>query len=447
MLKKIIAFGITTMLTMTIVTSQANAASFWDWIGYADGTIDSTRVYPYLDNTPGDDPNAPGLAAFQRTNLYIEGQFQDVTSSSWCVDSVRAVCEYGIMYGQSDTYFGVNKNITVAEAVAIAARLHSTYFGKDIDTNFSADWYQPYVDYAVANNIFLIEYDDYSAPCSREDFALLISGSIPNSATPQINNIKYGALWDVSSGSPYYDAYMALSYAGVMDKYEEEEVEFLLSYNSKNYAKEHMFESSTAYKAIYRLYCAGILSGSDEYGTFTPNANITRDSVATILARVLDPTQRKNITLKSKPQTIVPFSQLGNKAALRKKATNDELEQAYNAISDMIKALSNCSVEAQICGIATDLRARYYVQSKYSMSAPHYNDPYGYIIFNTASCAGAARSACLGLEMLGLKYEHVGADQYSHQWARVNVNGIYWICDGYGVACPEPSAYGHPTGS
>lgn len=81
----------------------------------------------------------------------------------------------------------------------------------------------------------------------------------------------------------------------------------------------------------------------------------------------------------------------------------------------------------------------------YSTSAPHYNDPYGYLVLGTASCAGSARTTGLCLNMLGIEYEHVNENQWTHQWCRVNVNGTYWICDPYGMyAGPEPSPYGHP---
>ena len=47
--------------------------------------------------------------------------------------------------------------------------------------------------------------------------------------------------------------------------------------------------------------------------------------------------------------------------------------------------------------------------------------------------------------MLGIPYEHVNENQYSHQWCRVNLNGTYWICDAYGLYCgPEPAPYRHP---
>ena len=49
---------------------------------------------------------------------------------------------------------------------------------------------------------------------------------------------------------------------------------------------------------IYDFYRAGILVGSDTFGTFNPDSNIVRSEVAAILTRMFDNTARKTITLK-----------------------------------------------------------------------------------------------------------------------------------------------------
>ena len=81
----------------------------------------------------------------------------------------------------------------------------------------------------------------------------------------------------------------------------------------------------------------------------------------------------------------------------------------------------------------------------YSMEANHYNDPYGYFVLRTASCAGCARATALCLDILGIPYEHVNENQYAHQWCRVPMeDGSYWICDAFGLYCgPEPEPYQH----
>lgn len=84
-------------------------------------------------------------------------------------------------------------------------------------------------------------------------------------------------------------------------------------------------------------------------------------------------------------------------------------------------------------------------QVYYSTDEPHYNDPYGYFVSGVASCAGCARATGLCLDMLGIPYEHVNENQWSHQWCRVNMGDSYWICDAYGLYVgAEPAPYEHP---
>ena len=113
----------------------------------------------------------------------------------------------------------------------------------------------------------------------------------------------------------------------------------------------------------------------------------------------------------------------------------------------MVTPLALMSRENQLYGIASALRAVVDDGSMaYSMEANHYNDPYGYFVLHTASCAGCARATALCLDILGIPYEHVNENQYSHQWCRVPMeDGGYWICDAFGLYCgPEPEPYQHP---
>lgn len=144
--------------------------------------------------------------------------------------------------------------------------------------------------------------------------------------------------------------------------------------------------------------------------------------------------------------TPVPMKDLANLSSLRKKASDEELAQAYNVALQIVTPYANLSREEQLYGIAASLRAMFENGMTYSMSAPHYNDPYGYFILGSASCAGCARATGLCLNILGIPYEHVNENQYTHQWCRVNIDGVYWICDAYGLVCaPEPAPYAHPT--
>lgn len=143
---------------------------------------------------------------------------------------------------------------------------------------------------------------------------------------------------------------------------------------------------------------------------------------------------------------LVSLEQLPHLKSLKKKCTDEEFRSAYDVASGIVTPLIGMSKEDQLYKIASAIRYRVDSgQVYYSTDEPHYNDPYGYFVSGVASCAGCARATGLCLDMLGIPYEHVNENQWSHQWCRVNIDGTYWICDPYGLyAGPEPSAYEHP---
>lgn len=416
---------------------------------WSDINIVDARILPLSTATihyeGGSDP--AHYAPFQKTNTYTHGRFVDVPISSWYAEYVGVAYEYGMMDGVSNTSFDPKGNLTVASAIAIACRLHSLYFKDDAVFSSGSPWYQPFVDYAKENEIIdsaqKYIYDD---PITRADFALLISNALPDSALQEINEIWGYDIPDVSTGSPYMDAVNALAGAGVLSVDNAFQIYFMSVIYGDSLGIDNAYSTSDSFKAIYRLYRAGVLTGNDKYGTFTPDTNITRSAVAAIVGRVVESSRRQHIALTPKPVTLIPMNQLKNLSSIRQRANNAELSQAYETAREIVEPLANLSREAQLCGIALVLRIITENEVAYSMSAPHYDDPYGFFNLHTASCAGCTRATGLCLNMLGMPYEHVNENAYSHQWARVNVNGTYWICDAYGLYCgPEKVPYQHPT--
>ena len=144
----------------------------------------------------------------------------------------------------------------------------------------------------------------------------------------------------------------------------------------------------------------------------------------------------------------VPIKELANYKSLKRKMTDDEFAQAYEQARRIVTPLAFKSREEQLAGIANALREMVDDGTvAYSTDVPHYNDAYGYLVLHVASCAGCARTTGLCLNMLGIPYEHVNENQWSHQWCRVPMpDGSYWICDSYGLYCgPEPAPYQHPS--
>ena len=143
--------------------------------------------------------------------------------------------------------------------------------------------------------------------------------------------------------------------------------------------------------------------------------------------------------------TPIPLKKLANYSSLKRKMTDEEFEAAYQEALKIVTPLALMSREDQLYYITVALRQMFDNGMSYSMSTPHYNDPYGYFVLHVASCAGCARATGLCLNILGIPYEHVNENQYSHQWCRVNIDGTYWIADAFGLYCgPEPAPYQHP---
>ena len=176
--------------------------------------------------------------------------------------------------------------------------------------------------------------------------------------------------------------------------------------------------------------------------TQKPTTTITTPPVTSTQAQTT--TTQKLTTTTIQPQNAVPKQYVGS--AKSGPLTWEQYQQARAAAERLVGRYARQPLEAQLQGVYAQLRAP--VDSgaiAYSMEAPHYADPYGYLVLNVASCAGSARTAGLCLDVLGIPWEHVNPNAFSHQWARVRVGGEYWICDPYGMYVgPEPAPYKHP---
>lgn len=144
--------------------------------------------------------------------------------------------------------------------------------------------------------------------------------------------------------------------------------------------------------------------------------------------------------------SLVSLENLPHLKNLKKKCTDEEFRSAYDVAAGVVTPLIGMSREDQLYRIAVAIRYRVDSgQVYYSTDEAHYNDPYGYFVAGVASCAGCARATGLCLDMLGIPYEHVNENQWSHQWCRVDMGDSYWICDAYGLYVgAEPSPYEHP---
>ena len=199
---------------------------------------------------------AASMDGFQVKNTDFTGKFADLAPGAWYEESVKTAYELGLVLGTSDTTFSPDGSITVGSTLALACRLHSIYQTGSADFVQGSPWYQVYVDYALANGIITQgQFSDYNANATRRQFAAILAKALPAEELAAINTIADGDIPDLAAGSA-------------------------------NYAD------------IYTLYRAGVLTGSDKYGTFAPETTIGRSSVAAIVARMAVPSLRQTVTLE-----------------------------------------------------------------------------------------------------------------------------------------------------
>ena len=158
------------------------------------------------------------------------------------------------MDGMGDGTFGVGRTLKLSEALALACRMHSIYYGGSgkFDQTKGETWYAVYEDYAVKHGIIQKGEYDLTKDATRAQFAAILSAALPDAALKPINDVK--TLPDMKAGDPRLPA-------------------------------------------ILRLYNAGILTGVDEQGNFRPDAFLPREQIAAMATRVADPALRKAFKL------------------------------------------------------------------------------------------------------------------------------------------------------
>ena len=240
---------------------------FTGWYCDYDGQTYSAGEYAaiYTDNSSATiefyaqwkSSSSAGLHNFKETRTY-RNNFKDVSTSAWYYENVRKAYNYSLIQGVSSDNFGVAGNITIAEAITVACRLHSIYYtGTESFTQTGTVWYQVYLDYAKRNGILTRSYSNYTRAATRAEFAEILSAAFPDEALQAINTVAANAIPDVPS-------------------------------------------NASAASAIYRLYRAGILTGSDASGTFHPDSTILRVEAAAIVTRMAVPSLRQTVSLSAK---------------------------------------------------------------------------------------------------------------------------------------------------
>lgn len=248
-----------------------------------------------------------------------EMPFTDVQPAEWFYNDVKNAYDMSLINGRSATLFEPNGYLTYAEAVKLAACMNERYQTGAVTLKNGKPWYQTYVDYCKKNGIITKDYS-WNANATRAGYMEIFANALPASALAEINNIADAVIPDVPMNHPQA-------------------------------------------AAIYKLYRAGILQGSDAAHNCSPAANIRRCEVAAILTRMMDASKRIRFTMGEEPVKPEEKPETEEKAPLKiktqPKSTNTEVGNTVTLSVVAEGGSKPYSYAWEIYGATTGLREKW----------------------------------------------------------------------------------------
>ena len=161
---------------------------------------------------------ATGMGEFQKQRTY-DGRFSDI-SGKWHETFIADLYEYGLAEGMSDTEMAPDAPVTVAQVIALAARINAKYYNGTIGQAGGGAWYEPYIsyarDYGIIDRSAEVEAD---RPATRGESALIFSRALPDWQFDAVNEAP--GFGDVAEGDACRAAVTLLCRAGVINGYED----------------------------------------------------------------------------------------------------------------------------------------------------------------------------------------------------------------------------------
>lgn len=153
--------------------------------------------------------------------------FTDVSTQAWFYHDLRVCVRLGLLDGVSKKEFDPSGDLTVAQAVTLAARIHQLYDTEEITLKnhwFGFKWYKTYVTYAVEHDLVDESYKKYSrkemnAPITRGELTELLYKALPKEEFEAINEIADNEIPDVKLFSDGAEAIYAMYRAGILTGY------------------------------------------------------------------------------------------------------------------------------------------------------------------------------------------------------------------------------------
>lgn len=329
-------------------------------------------------------------ANFVRSKTY-NGQFSDLAADSVFYDNVAALYEYGLSVGKDDGTFGQQDSITVGQIVIFAGRIRSLYrtgdpeagpsaYGGDGDSSEAVR----YLRYLQAEGVLGSELDaSLSNAATRAQVAHVLANTLPEEALPSVHS-------DLVTQA--YAAHLAITDVTEYTSYSQD---------------------------ILALYRKGISIGSDETGSFLPDAFITRGAAAAMLTRMVDPalrvTPQWDLGHSARETSLADLVKPGSYVA--SPATAEEMEQS---VRYMLSSGSN-QLSLSFPGISA-IQARRVMESALSIVKSFCEQSY-----NSVSCSyNSAGKVTLTFSAMGLTPEQTASCRTSALESAVAVHDQLW---------------------
>lgn len=168
--------------------------------------------------------------------------FSDVKATDWYQPYVEKAVAAGLMGGTTDSTFSPGSDLDLSQVLVLAYQLHSQANGGSLPQTGGA-WYMPYYQYCLDSGIIAPEQLDPSGltrKATRFDLVAILDRAVPESSTAPVKEAV--TVPDLAESDPYGPA-------------------------------------------VYKWYRAGIVSG-DETGRFNGSSNISRAEVTVILCQL-----------------------------------------------------------------------------------------------------------------------------------------------------------------
>lgn len=232
------------------------------------------------------------LAVFDDIGQMNSSTFTDVSSKTWCYSGVKTAYNKGIMLGYTDKTFRPNNNVSWAEAITIAARIHAAY-----NDNLIAE---PEPERGLVHDLLQILLrarhaalgnsggGKLSQSINRYNLAYLFAKTIDDQDMPKICDYAIG---DLSSIPGYYKA------------------------------------------SVEKLYAAGVMIGVDSSYRFCGTSTTSRGQIATVIARLVEPALRQGHDSKVNTDMAAYEANLENDSiAVQIGKTNYCLYKGYDTV-------------------------------------------------------------------------------------------------------------------